>query len=362
MTEQFESSRPALTPPTGRARSPGRWFFTVLVTVAVVWAIVAFSRPATVARVVSSIGWLGAVVIVGLYSITQILRAARIWFALPSKDRPPFSSLLAIVSVHQCLNHLLPLRLGEASFPLLIKRYTATSGATAVSTLVIVRVQELLMLATFFGAGLLVWLYRKQGDVSVAWLMAIPLAGAVALLLAFSALPRLLTISAVLLRRPLPRIYFVAARERGASFLDRFRIELAAPVSTADRGVGWLLTVAIWFNTFLVSQQALRYSGVPATYVETIIGASLASLSHVLPLNAFGSFGSLEAGWTLGFSLIGFDARTVLAVGFVAHVLLMAFLVTAALLAWIWLHFKPLPAASLPFTPITDDTPDLEGR
>ncbi|MFN2508586.1 MAG: hypothetical protein ABR589_07420, partial [Chthoniobacterales bacterium] len=118
--------------------------------------------------------------------------------------------------------------------------------------------------------------------------------------------------------------------------------------SKGDRAIGWLLTIGIWFNAFLVSQQALHFSGVPATYVETIVGSTIASLSHVLPVNAFGSFGSLEAGWTLGFSLIGFGPRTVLAVAFVAHVLLMVFLIATALLSWVWLQLKrPASAASV---------------
>ncbi|MFN2508587.1 MAG: hypothetical protein ABR589_07425, partial [Chthoniobacterales bacterium] len=84
-------------------------------------------------------------------------------------------------------------------------------------------------LAFFFGAGLLIWLYQEHRALSLAWWMAAPVVGAVLLILAFWMLPRLLTVAAALLRRPPPHFPLPAVRERGARFLERLRIELAAP-------------------------------------------------------------------------------------------------------------------------------------
>ena len=148
----------------------------------------------------------------------------------------------------------------------------------------------------------------------------------------------MLRLAASLFRRGRPFASFTAGKERIARFLDSLRAEWTAPVSPARRGVAWLLTLAIWFNTCFISLEGLRFSGFDISFAETVLGSTVASLSHVLPINAFGSFGSLEAGWTFGFAALGFDPRGVLAVAFVLHILLMIFLIVAALAAWAWLH------------------------
>ena len=330
-----------MLPTTGdTAASPPRrrWLLAAVATVAVLVAIIAFSRPDTIARVIESLGWSGAALVVALYATSQFLRTARVWIALRVVDRPTFRSLLGIVSMHQCLNHLLPFRVGEASFPLLMKRYAAVSAATSISLLLVVRLQELAVLVVFFGGALVGRSFQANGGFPTSWLLALAAAGAVVLAAVSRILPILLGAASTMLRgaKPLPSL--AAGKERIAGFLDRLRAEWIAPVSPARRGLAWLLTIAIWFNTCLISLEGLRYSGLKISYLETVLGSTVASLSNVLPINAFGSFGSIEAGWTFGFAALGFDPRNVLAVAFVFHILLMLFLVVAALISWAWLH------------------------
>ena len=309
-----------------------------IATVAVLVAIVAFSRPATIAQVVGSIGWSGAAIVLALYSTTQLLRTARIWFSLPVVDRPHFGAVLGIVAIHQCLNHLLPLRVGEASFPLLMKRYGAVPPATSIALLLVVRLQELVVLVLFFAGALVSRVAQTRGGLPTGWLLTLAAVGVVVLALIFRTLPVILGVAASIFRRTRPFASFSAGKERIARFLESLRVEWIAPVSPARRGLAWLLTLAIWFNTCFISLEGLRFSGFKISFAETVLGSTVASLSHVLPINAFGSFGSLEAGWTFGFAALAFDPRGVLAVAFVLHILLMIFLIVAALIAWAWLH------------------------
>lgn len=326
---------------TGEAlpsRKRRRWWFAALATVIVLAAIVGFSRPETIAQVLDSIGWSGIAIIVVLYSITQILRTARIWYLLPARYRPSFRIVLAIVAVHQCLNHLLPVRLGEASFPLLMKRYAAVPAAPALSLLLVMRLQELVVLVIFFAGALVLHLLKTTGDLPIGLLLAISALGVVGLALAFRLLPAFLRVGSAILRRPRLLPSFGPFKARIASFLDQVGTEWTAPVSPYRRGLAWCLTIAIWFNTCFISLQGMRLSGFKISYVETVLGSTIASLSYVLPINAFGGFGSLEAGWTFGFAALGFDPRGVLAVAFVLHVLLLLLLIVSALIAWTWLQ------------------------
>ena len=321
-----------------------RRLITVVVTVAALSFIIAFSRPATISQVVGSIGGSGAAVILALYTTTQILRSARIWLALPVSSRPAFRVVVAIVAIHQCLNHLLPMRLGEAGFPLLLKRYAGVPAAISVSLLLVVRFQELVALVVFFGAAAFVQLSDTASDSRMGWLLGFSAVGLFLLVVMIRLLPALLSLAARIFRRRWLPHSFEARKERLAQFADNLQREWRAPVSGWRRSMGWVLTTAIWFNTCYVFLTGLRLSGFDVSYVETVLGSTIASLSHVLPVNAFGSFGSLEAGWTLGFAALGFDARQMLAVGFVLHVLLTLFLMLSALIAWIWLASRTPPA------------------
>ena len=57
------------------------------------------------------------------------------------------------------------------------------------------------------------------------------------------------------------------------------------------------------------------------TYLETLAGATGAVISNVLPINSFGSFGTLEAGWTGGFVLVGMSGQDAITTAFGSHII-----------------------------------------
>jgi uncharacterized membrane protein YbhN (UPF0104 family) len=88
--------------------------------------------------------------------------------------------------------------------------------------------------------------------------------------------------------------------------------------------LGWLTTFA-WFAAFL---QAIH---VPVRYPLVIVGATLATLSKAIPLVTVGGLGAHEAGWALGFRLVGMPLGMAIASGFAVNVLtLFASLVFAS--------------------------------
>lgn len=333
---------PARGETAAASRQRGRWITAGFATIAVLAVIIWFTRPERITQVTIALGWSGAAVITALYAIIQLLRTLRVWCALPTPARPAFWQIFGIVAIHQCLNHLLPLRLGEAGFPLLMKRYAAVSMAAATSLLLVIRLQELVVLSVGFGAALLLRLVDSVGNVPAGGLLLAPLGGITALFLLFRYIPALLQISARLLRKWHFPTALVPRTERLARFVDRLHGEWTAPAPAARRLVGWGITFAIWFGTCFLCMQGLRFSGFDISLTDTVLGSTIASLSHVLPINAFGSFGSLEVGWTFGFAILGFEPRGVLAVAFVLHVLLMIFLVVSAAIAWASLPAIPL--------------------
>jgi len=61
-------------------------------------------------------------------------------------------------------------------------------------------------------------------------------------------------------------------------------------------------------------------------------------LANVLPVNSFGSFGTLEAGWSGGFVLVGMSPQDAITTGFGYH--LINFVAAAAIAAVCWVVIR----------------------
>ena len=88
------------------------------------------------------VSFLSLVLLTGLTLISYLLRAYRIYYYFSA---PPSSFLtyLRIHLLHNSLNNFLPMRLGEASFPLLMKRYLNVSYIDSSSKLILLRLLDL---------------------------------------------------------------------------------------------------------------------------------------------------------------------------------------------------------------------------
>jgi uncharacterized membrane protein YbhN (UPF0104 family) len=97
------------------------------------------------------------------------------------------------------------------------------------------------------------------------------------------------------------------------------------------------LTGAIWTSLFLLFSETLRLAGHSVGWPATVVGSTLANATQFLPVNTLGSFGSLEAGWTVGFALMGVPAKEAFAAGLAMHSVVFAVLMATALPGWWWL-------------------------
>jgi uncharacterized membrane protein YbhN (UPF0104 family) len=153
-------------------------------------------------------------------------------------------------------------------------------------------------------------------------LIAIPVILAGAILLA--ALPwlgtRLLALVAGGLQRVrLSRLSVYVEREGQAT------LETLASFRTPRLYVQMVLTsLGVWLFTYLWFACFLEAVGYHAALPLVIFGSTFAVLTKAIPLASVGGFGTHEAGWALGFSLIGFDLQAAILSGFAVNVLTLA--------------------------------------
>ena len=293
------------------------------------------------ASVLRSVGVSGGLLLFSIYLVTQSLRALRFWIRMPAEDRPSLLEMFAVVSIHQALNQTLPARLGELGFPFILRRYTSVTGARALSVLLMARISDLLSLTLMFMLSIALVSAAHNTALTRAPAVLSGVAVIVAVALLPLVIPWCISKSCGMLQRlPLRSPAFVSNRSRLIPVLENLQSELAAPVSFQRRFLFFVCSALVWLSIFLMCWVVMRRSGFPISYMDAVFGSSLASYANVLPINSAGSFGSMEAGWTLGFSLVGISARDALSTGFVLHILGMLFLGTTALPSWLFLRSR----------------------
>ncbi|WP_374676051.1 lysylphosphatidylglycerol synthase domain-containing protein [Ideonella sp.] len=268
-----------LPPGTPPGPAPRRRWLRLLVAVAlgalllgwllrqVQWAPLAAALAATPA-------WLWATTVAGL-GLSYALRAERLrrewrsWFAADASrgPAPGFMACLALFLTHNAAIVLLPLRAGEAGYPLLLKRRFGVPVGESLKSLLWLRLQDAAVLATLAAA----WLPPLPAGSRAGWLLL--LAGAWAL--ALTAGPRAL-----------------AGLARRAPAVARFE---AAWLTHRNDRAGWALCASNWVVKLAVLALLLA-AFAPVGAGGGLRGALGGELASVLPLQGPAGLGTYEAG------------------------------------------------------------------
>ncbi len=254
-------------------------------------------------------GWLATATAAQLCSYG--LRALRIYVAETAIPRGRYGTCLRLILLNNVLNFLLPMRSGEASFPILMNRWFRIDAAHATGTLLWLRVLDLHVLATIglacIGTG---WLASASVTLGIAVVAITAMLGPIAL---FS------------LRRPLQRI---CSSRDGKFFSILQRLLTGLPTRHYGLGFDLLLSWSAWTVKLAALGWLLaRLAGL--SLAAGTLGAIGGDLSTVLPIHAPGGFGTYEAGTLAGLSGALMPAPGLLA----AAVNLHLFVLTIALIA-----------------------------
>ena len=112
--------------------------------------------------------------------------------------------------------------------------------------------------------------------------------------------------------------------------------------------LGWSLLT--WIGTFAWFAASMQGIGVGRPFGLVVVGATFASLAKAVPFITVGGFGAHEAGWTVGFSLVGMPVSLAIASGFAVNILtlLMSVVFGGGALIFMQVQEKWGPAAPEP--------------
>lgn len=215
----------------------------------------------------------------GMLVSTYFLRCWRIRDYFPTETSGRYFALFRLTQVHNLLNIMLPFRVGETSFPLLMRSEFGIPLARGTAALLVMRLLDLHALFAAAGVGLVL----KAGfhpAACLGWLL-------------FLVSP----LALYLVKRPV--FGFARGRLSGKAAKLIAEIELGVPASTSAFLRAWFATVVNWAVKVAVLAWALVLADV--TPIAAGFGGSLGGeLSSVLPVHAPGGVGTYPAGIIAG--------------------------------------------------------------
>ena len=257
------------------------------------WIIAATIFLAVIIGVEQWLGWesilldwqqvsLGSILILTLLTLlSYLLRAERVYRYFGQQQEHHRSSYIRISFIHNALNNFLPMRLGEAAFPLLMKREFKESMLTTSAGLIWIRLMDLHLLL-LLGAVAFIGFYPTLGAISVSGLVIIP---------------SIFLLGMVDLKSVLPK--------KLVTKVDHYRHLL--PESRTLLINTYLITAQIWLIK-LAALAVLLMAFLDIDYYGATLAVIAGDLSSVLPIHGLAGSGTYEAAlvgalYPLGISL-----------------------------------------------------------
>ena len=256
------------------------------------------------------------------YLITNVFRAFRIQALLPSQ-KIGFLQLMAIMIAQSMFNNILPARMGEISFVYLLNKQGNIPADRSIAALLIARIFDFLAVALLFIVAALLSLNDLPAyATNIIWLVV----GLLSLL-------TLTLLSAVWLgRQSLKGLEWLLIRlnlrrlrplEVGLEKLNQVVGAFAEIHAFEHLFPAFVWSILVWVGTFAWFYAFLQSISMVPTIAGLVIGSTFAVLSKAVPFISVGGLGAHEAGWTLGFLLVGFDRTLAILSGLAVNLLTM---------------------------------------
>ncbi len=310
---------------SGRLRQLGG----AAVAVALVAAILAIARPATVWELLRTSTLSGLLPAAAVAGGALVMRGLRLVLLLPP-GRIGVGAATLVAAAAQAAAWFVPARFGELALPLLLRQTTGWGLSHGVGTLLVSRTFDLAALGLWAGVAAVAVLGpgHPLAVAAAACLVIPPLLLPATLAVADRLAVRTLAPRGVGPRRWAHRVRRV---RRAVDALRRWPLRL---VGAATASV--LMWALLWsLSWFLLEAMGFRW---PAFHV--VAGSAVASLANLLPFNLVGNFGTLEAGWTAAFVGLGIPTETAAATGLACHLWAAVFVAVYGALAWAILSIR----------------------
>lgn len=232
--------------------------------------------------------------------VTYWVRAMRLYDYFRDDMRGAFAACLKLMLLHNFFNNLLPMRAGEISFPILMKRY--------------------------FNVPLM------RSTPVLLWFRVLDMHTLVLLALAITIKPWTYAVAACLLWLSVPYLLFLA-NAKLLNYLNGhpggrprrllYKVLVSLPYSHNAFWRAWLWTVINWVVKLGVFVWVLRLF-IEIPFAAAWLGVMGGDVTSVLPIHAFAGAGTYEAGVVAGLLPFGAPAEAAFKAAVNLHLFLLA--------------------------------------
>jgi glycosyltransferase 2 family protein len=269
-----------------------------------------------------------------LYSASYYFRTLR--FHILLNYEVSIKDLFYIECIHNMMNNLLPARTGELSYIYFLKTEQNKTTGEGLATLVIARIFDFIIISIFF---LLFFLFIKNLMTDFSILLEI---GLLFLFFMVALLFGLLFYGNAFLKIIKKWAHYgnckkyrigdniIKKSEETVECFEKFKtgnIRMYTSVIIVSIGI-WILSYSL-FYLIAISM------GIHLELVQILFASSFAVFSTMLPIQGIAGFGTMEAGWALGFIAIGIPSEVAINTGFGFHLIFLFFTIILGIFGYV---------------------------
>ena len=264
----------------------------------------------------------------GLYFIVLILRSVRLTILLShlGETKLKLLRLFDLIAINNLANHILPLRLGEVILLGLLKTREGLALERATAGLFLTRVADLALLLVGL-SGAFYWL-----NLSVTFALLCLGLGLIGLFFVIR-----VDVAIIVLQKCLTLFLRVFSsdkiKQKGEGIIAKLESLRSVVKSPFLIFINLLFGALVWGLNTLSFWCVVEGLGIHLNALQIYAGSAGAAILPSLPINALGTLGPLEAGWTAGFVAVGVEASAAASSGLVVHAMILAVSVLTALYA-----------------------------
>ncbi|MBI5553656.1 MAG: flippase-like domain-containing protein [Candidatus Diapherotrites archaeon] len=276
------------------------------VSLLILAAILAFTDIGEILRTVASVGWPWFLALNAFFAAGYLLRGIKWNEIIRPIHRIPHSMATRILLAGFFLNNILPLRAGEFARAVLLAKKTNTTKSTALSTVVVDRITDVIALLLITLASMMFFPFPPYV------LAALLLLG----ILSVAAVGIMIHQNKALLVLEKKARWIPPTAHRILRDLLKSGESLAHPNSFRV----WLYSLLIWIHMGLFYWLAGMALGIPLTFPQSVFLSSLVALFALIPA-APGQLGTLEAATGVGMEMLGYGFSAGISFGIITHII-----------------------------------------
>lgn len=294
---------------------------------------------------ISEISFTTLILIFLIMVLLNVLRAYRFKVLLPDKGIS-FSRLIGVVFFCNLITNIVPLGIGQISYPILFKRYFTVSLTQGISILLLARIFDLIAICFIF----LLSAYLAQGipesmnyAMNTIIVVVSIIVSTILLLVIFiifcssrtqwlqSFLYRTSNIRNRLLRK---LVYKITEAVIALNAINSKPIFLKVAISS----------LGIWVLMYFIGFTLMKGLNVNIDIATCFVGQSFPLITNILPIQGFAGFGSFEGSWAGAFFLLGIPEVLAISSGIIVHLIILIYQALLGLTGVLMIRRVSLPA------------------